>query len=52
MTALPITVRDKVAGILFGDDRTQPIYDEHLRALARAAGDALERIISTRKTLV
>lgn len=52
MTALPITVRDKVAGILFGDDRTQPIYDEHLTTLARAAGAALERIIATRKTLV
>jgi len=51
MTALPITLRDKVIGILYGDDRHQAIYDEHLTSLARAASDALERIVITRKTL-
>ena len=52
MTALPISVRDKVVGVVFGDDRNQPIFDEHLTTLARCAGAALERIIATRKTML
>ncbi len=50
MTALPITVRDKVVGILYGDERTQIVFDDHLNTLSRSAGAALERILVQRKS--
>lgn len=50
MLALPITVKNKVVGILYGDKRRVVVYDEHLNALIRAGGEALERIIRERRT--
>lgn len=49
MLALPITVKNKVVGILYGDVRRVIVYDEHLNALIRAGGEALERIIRERR---
>jgi len=50
MTALPVSICDKVIGIAYGDDRKHPMFDEHLNSLVRCAGEALERIVLKRKT--
>jgi hypothetical protein len=49
MLALPVGVRDRVVALLYGDDPGQPIPDEHLATLARAAGLAFERALILRK---
>jgi hypothetical protein len=49
MLAIPIVVRDRVVGILYGDDRLHTLPDEHLAQLARAAQVALERALVARK---
>jgi hypothetical protein len=49
MLAVPIGVRDKVVGILYGDDRFHPLPDEHLNAVARAAEAALQRAVAAKK---
>lgn len=50
MVAMPVCVRDKVVGILFGDDRKLPLYEDHLNALVRSGGLALERILMAAKS--
>ncbi|MBI4508707.1 MAG: hypothetical protein HY698_03660 [Deltaproteobacteria bacterium] len=45
MLAIPIAVHDRVVGLLYGDDRTKPLPDDHLAQVVRAAQDALERIL-------
>jgi hypothetical protein len=49
MLAVPISVRDKVVGILYGDERIQPLPDEHLTQVARAAETALHRALAARR---
>jgi hypothetical protein len=45
---VPITVRDRVVGVLFGEHRLRHTFDEQLALAARAAGNALERILMAR----
>jgi hypothetical protein len=49
MLAVPIAVREKVVGILYGDERRHPLPDEHLKLVSRAAETALERAVAARK---
>ena len=47
--AVPVSVRRRVVGMLYGDSPERRVFDEHLGVLARAAGDALERLLRARK---
>lgn len=48
--AMPCAVRDRVVGVLFGNQRrNKRIIQEHVAVVLRAAGQALERIVRTRK---
>jgi hypothetical protein len=49
MLALPLSVRDRVVSVLYGDEHVQPLPDEHLATIARAAELALERVLLLRK---
>lgn len=46
---VPITVRERVVGVLFGEQRRKHTFDDQLALAARAAGNALERILKARK---
>ncbi len=46
---VPITVRERVVGVLFGEHRLKHTFDDQLALAARAAGNALERILKARK---
>jgi len=46
---VPVTVRERVVGILFGDHRLAHAFDDQLSLAARAAGIALERILKARR---
>lgn len=45
---VPIAVRERVVGVLFGDQRMRHTFDDQLALAARAAGMALERILKAR----
>ncbi len=47
--ALPVSVRGRVVGIVYGDTRAQRVFEQHLPVVTRAAGVALERILRARK---
>jgi hypothetical protein len=47
---VPITVRERVVGVLFGEHRNKHTFDDQLALAARAAGNALERILKARRT--
>jgi hypothetical protein len=49
MLALPVSVRERVVGVLYGDTGTRRVFVQNLGVLARAAGGALERILKTQK---
>ncbi|MCE9580213.1 MAG: hypothetical protein K8W52_44260, partial [Deltaproteobacteria bacterium] len=49
MLALPVAIRDRVVGIAYGDGRHRHTFDEQLAIAARAAGQALERILRDHK---
>jgi hypothetical protein len=49
MLALPVAVRGRVVGILYGDTETRRVFEQHLAVVTRAAGVALERILRARK---
>ncbi len=49
MMAVPISVREKVVGILYGDERIHPLPDDHLVQVARAAEAALHRALAARR---
>jgi hypothetical protein len=49
MLALPVSVRGRVVGILYGDSETRRVFEQHLAVVTRAAGVALERILRARK---
>ena len=46
---VPIAVRDRVVGVLFGEHRTRHTFDDQLALVARAAGIALERILMAKR---
>ena len=46
---VPITVRARVVGVLFGEHRLRHTFDDQLALASRAAGDALERILKARR---
>jgi hypothetical protein len=46
---VPITVRERVVGVLFGEHRARHTFDDQLALAARAAGNALERILKARR---
>lgn len=46
---VPITVRDRVVGILFGEHRLRHTFDDQLALAGRAAGNALERILKAKR---
>ncbi|MFT3699633.1 MAG: hypothetical protein QM831_41175 [Kofleriaceae bacterium] len=47
---VPITVRDRVVGVLFGEHRMRHTFDDQLALASRAAGDALERILKAKRS--
>jgi hypothetical protein len=49
MLVIPVAVRDRVVGVLYADGRRRQTFDDHYAIAARAAGLALERILSTAK---
>ena len=46
---LPIAIRDRVVGVLFGLGSYDSIFEEHLMVLSQAAGEAFERLLRARK---
>jgi hypothetical protein len=47
---VPVTVRERVVGVLFGEHRLRHTFDDQLALAARAAGMALERILRSRRS--
>jgi hypothetical protein len=47
---VPVTVRERVVGVLFGEQRVLHTFDDQLALAARAAGMALERILKTKRS--
>jgi transcriptional regulator with GAF, ATPase, and Fis domain len=46
---VPVSVRDRVVGILFADRRKRHTFDEQLAVAIRAAGVAFERVLLARR---
>lgn len=46
---VPIAVRERVVGVLFGEQRIKHTFDDQLALAARAAGMALERLLKTKR---
>ncbi len=46
---VPVAVRERVVGVLFGEHRVRHTFDDQLALAARAAGMALERILAKTK---
>jgi hypothetical protein len=46
---VPVSVRERVVGVLFGDNRMKHTFDDQLALAARAAGMALERILKAKR---
>jgi hypothetical protein len=46
---LPISIRDRVIAVLYGDGRQGRGFEEHFAIAGRAAGLALERILQTKR---
>ncbi len=46
---VPVAVRERVVGVLFGEHRHQHTFDDQLALVARAAGLALERIMKSKR---
>jgi hypothetical protein len=46
---VPVAVRERVVGVLFGEHRQRHTFDDQLALAARAAGMALERILKTKR---
>jgi hypothetical protein len=46
---VPVAVRERVVGVLFGEHRHHHTFDDQVALAARAAGMALERIIKARR---
>jgi hypothetical protein len=46
---VPVAVRERVVGVLFGEHRREHTFDDQLALVARAAGLALERILKAKR---
>lgn len=46
---VPVAVRERVVGVLFGESRVRDTFDDQLAVAARAAGIALERILKAKR---
>ncbi|NVB78991.1 MAG: hypothetical protein HOV81_11385 [Kofleriaceae bacterium] len=46
---VPVAVRERVVGVLFGDHRLKHTFDDQLALGSRAAGMALERILKAKR---
>jgi hypothetical protein len=46
---VPVAVRERVVGVLFGEHRHHHTFDDQLALAARAAGMALERILKAKR---
>jgi hypothetical protein len=46
---VPVAVRDRVVGVLFGEHRMRHTFDDQLSIASRAAGMALERVLKTKR---
>lgn len=46
---VPVAVRERVVGVLFGDNRVKHTFDDQLALAGRAAGMALERILKAKR---
>ena len=49
MLGLPVAVRGRVVGVLYGDGNHRRMFKEHLAVVTRAAGVAFERILKIKK---
>jgi len=47
---VPVTVRERVVGVLFAEHRLRHTFDDQLALAARAAGEALERILVAKRS--
>ena len=47
---VPVVVRERVVGVLFGEHRLLHTFDDQLALAARAAGMALERILKAKRS--
>jgi len=47
---VPVAVRERVVGVLFGEHRLLHTFDDQLALAARAAGMALERILKQKRS--
>jgi hypothetical protein len=47
---VPLALRERVVGLLYGDDELEPVPDEHVRLLMAEAASALETVLVARKT--
>jgi hypothetical protein len=47
---VPVALRERVVGVLFGEHRVRHTFDDQLALAARAAGQALERILKSRRS--
>jgi hypothetical protein len=47
---VPVAVRERVVGVLFGEHRHRHTFDDQLALAARAAGMALERILKAKRS--
>ena len=46
---MPLHVRDRLVGLLYGDDEREPVPEEHVAELERAGAHALESILAAKK---
>lgn len=46
---VPVAVRDRVVGVLFGEHRMRHTFDDQLSIASRAAGMALERVLKSKR---
>jgi hypothetical protein len=46
---VPVAIRERVVGVLFGEHRVVHTFDDQLALAARAAGMALERVLNTKR---
>jgi len=47
---VPVAVRERVVGVLFGEQRTRHTFDDQLALASRAAGTVLERILKSKRS--
>jgi Type II secretion system (T2SS), protein E, N-terminal domain len=48
---VPLMLRDRVVGLLYGDDQKEPVPEDHVAELERAGSAALEAILAAKKGL-